>query len=274
MTESQHTEPQHTEPHRTEPQHTEPQHTDAHTGTAAGEAPEPEETPEGCRERDIAAVETGTDPEPGAGPHADEAPAATGGSARDTGRAYWRRIPQVVALTVVWVLLWGSPKPVTIAGGLVVALVVTALFPLPLMPEPLPVRPLRVLRLFGYLLWDLLVSGVRVAMVTLRYGRKAHSGIVSLPMCAGSDRTTTAIALACALSPGSFVLQIDRRRGRWYAYVLGLEKPGSVDRARRDMLTLQLRVVQAVGTAEDQRCAREALEAVGTPPAGTGEKSR
>jgi len=93
-------------------------------------------------------------------------------------------------------------------------------------------------------------------MVTLRHGPRARSGIVGLPLCTGSDRTATTIVAACALSPGSFTLQIDRARHRWYVYALGLHRPGAVERTRRDMMRLQMRVIDAVGSQEDRdRCA-------------------
>nr|WP_255426387.1 Na+/H+ antiporter subunit E [Pseudonocardia sp. C8] len=173
-----------------------------------------------------------------------------------------RRVPQVLALALVWVLLWATLTPATIVGGLLVGLLVTALFPLPLLPERLPLRPLKVLRLVGFLLQDLVVSGVRVSMVTLVHGPRARSGIVALPLCTGSDRTVTTLVAACALTPGSFVLQIDRERRRWYVYALGLHRPGAVERVRRDMMTLQRRVVDALGSEADIRSCRDAVAAV------------
>ncbi|MFP5072251.1 Na+/H+ antiporter subunit E [Pseudonocardia nantongensis] len=173
-----------------------------------------------------------------------------------------RRIPQVLALAVVWVLLWGSLTATTLVGGLLVGLVVTLLFPLPLLPERMPVRPVKTLRLASFVLLDLLVSGIRVSAVTLRHGPRASAGIIGLPLYAESDRTATTIAAACALTPGSFVLQIDRRRNRWYVYALGLHRTGAVARVRRDMLTLQMRVVEAMGTDADIRGCRAALDAL------------
>ncbi|MEU6697293.1 Na+/H+ antiporter subunit E [Pseudonocardia sp. NPDC046786] len=173
-----------------------------------------------------------------------------------------RRIPQVLALALVWVLLWGSLTPMAIVGGLLVGLLVTMIFPLPVLPERLPIRPVKVVRLIGFLIRDLVVSGVRVSAVTLMYGPRAQSGIVGLPLCSSSDRTTTTIVAACALSPGSFTLQIDRRRGRWYVYALGLHQPGSVEWVRRNMMLLQMRVIDAVGSEEDVRRCRTAMDAV------------
>lgn len=249
-------------------------------GTADGPDPreldDAETCPEAVRDREMGAAEAGETPE------ADRTPARVpppvpdtvaepmGGSAR--GGSVRRRIPQVLALALVWVLLWGSVSPAAIVGGLLVGAAVTAIFPLPLMPERLPFRPWKLLRLLGFLASDLVVSGVRVSMVTLRHGPRARSGIVGLPLCTGSDRTATTIVAACALSPGSFTLQIDRARHRWYVYALGLHRPGAVERVRRDMMRLQMRVIDAVGSQEDRdRCAA-AVAAVTAEDAGRNDR--
>ncbi|WP_133725376.1 MULTISPECIES: Na+/H+ antiporter subunit E [Pseudonocardia] len=220
---------------------------------------------EAGRERAASEAETGQDtdgrtPASVPPPVPDTTSEPMAGTARPGN--WRRRIPQVLALALVWVLLWGSLTPMAIIGGLIVGLLVTVIFPLPVLPERLPIRPLKLLRLIGFLIRDLVVSGVRVSSVTLLHGPRARSGIIGLPLCSSSDRTTTTIVAACALTPGSFTLQIDRRRRRWYVYALGLHRPGSVERVCSDMMLLQMRVIDAVGSDQDvQRC-RTAMEAV------------
>ncbi|MHA6793219.1 Na+/H+ antiporter subunit E [Pseudonocardia bannensis] len=161
------------------------------------------------------------------------------------------RWPQVIWLTVVWVLLWGTISVKIVLGGLLVAVIVTLLFPMPSTGPRLPFRPLPLLSLIGFLTYDLAVSGVQVSWETLRYGPRARAGIIAVPMLAGSDRVITMTAGALSLAPGSYVLQIDRRRGVWYVYALGLRGTGDVARVRRMVLYLQRRVIVAFGTAEE-----------------------
>ncbi|WP_214368474.1 Na+/H+ antiporter subunit E [Pseudonocardia sp. H11422] len=170
-----------------------------------------------------------------------------------------RRLPQIIWLTVVWVLLWGTISLKIVLGGLLVAVVVTLLFPMPSMDPRLPLRPLPLLRLAGFLTVDLALSGVQVGWETLRYGPRARAGIIAVPMLAGSDRVITMVAGALALAPGSFVLQIDRRRGVWYVYALGLRGPADVDRVRRMVLHLQRWVIAAFGTAEELTACEQGL---------------
>lgn len=231
----------------------------ADTGPA-GEDAEQAATPEGQRDREMSLAETGDEEAP---PAPAPAPQPAGSPEAPTGVAlWWRRLPQVLALAVVWVLLWGSVAPTAIVGGLIIGLLVTMLFPLPLLPERLPLRPLKALRLLAYLAVDLAASGVRVSLVTLLRGRRARAGIIGLPLCTDSDRAVTTLVAGCALTPGSYVLQIDRRRRRWYVYCLGLHPAGAVDRARGQLMNLQMRVIDAMGSDEDVRRCREAVVAV------------
>ena len=238
----------------------------ARGGAAPGDDGEaPVTSIEGQHDEQVSIAETGEDENTGDGrtpayvppPRPDTTSDPMPGGA-PVGRLR-RRIPQVLALAVVWVLLWGSLSPVAIVGGLLIGAAVTMLFPLPLLPERLPFRPVKVLRLIGFLALDLVISGVRVSMVTLRFGPRAKSGIIGLPLYTASDRVVTTIVAGCALTPGSYALQIDRRRGRWYVYALGLRRAGAVDRVRRDMLNLQMRVIDAIGSDDDVRRCRAAV---------------
>jgi multicomponent Na+:H+ antiporter subunit E len=158
-----------------------------------------------------------------------------------------KRWPQVLWLTLVWVLLWGYVTPTIVVGGLVVGGVVTWLFPLPVLSR-LPFRPWPLLRLVAFLVWDLFRSGWAVAVETLRYGRRSRAGIVAVPLLTDAERVVTLIAGAAALTPGSFVLQIDRAGCLLYVYALGLRSAADAEQVRTQMRRLQERVVAAVGS--------------------------
>jgi multicomponent Na+:H+ antiporter subunit E len=161
------------------------------------------------------------------------------------------RLLRVVWLAVVWVLLWGTFSPWTLVGGVVVAVAVTALFPMPPAPGRMPVRPLRVLGLVGYLVYDLVVSTVEVSWQILRHGPGARGAIVEVPFFSSSDEVVTVMASALSLSPGTAVLQIDPDRGVWYVYVLGPRDLAGVQRARGQVLDMQRRVLAAFGSANE-----------------------
>jgi multicomponent Na+:H+ antiporter subunit E len=167
---------------------------------------------------------------------------------RGPGRRLRARLPGIAWLTVVWVLLWGTFTPLSVVGGVLVGLLVTGLFRLPLMPGRLPFRPLRLLGLAGYVLYDVLVSGAEVSWHTLRHGPGARGAIVAVPLLSGSDRVVTVVANAFTLSPGTMTVQIDHERAIWYVYALGPRDRAGAERARRQALDMQRRVLAALGS--------------------------
>ncbi len=187
--------------------------------------------------------------------------------ARGLARRLRARLPSVAWLTLVWVLLWGTFTPQSVVGGVLVAVLVTALFRLPIAAERLPVRPLRLLGLAGYLAYDLVASGVEVSWEVLRYGPKARGAIVAVPLHSASDRVVTVMASALSLSPGTMALQIDHDHDVWYVYALGPRDRAGVERARLRTLDMQRRVLAALGTpgelAEAQRRLAEGQRRLG-----------
>ncbi|MGH3973604.1 MAG: Na+/H+ antiporter subunit E [Pseudonocardiaceae bacterium] len=168
------------------------------------------------------------------------------------------RLPQLVWLTVVWVLLWGTFSVKSMVGGVLVAVLVIVVLPLPLVGERLPVRPVRLLRLVGYLAYDLVVSSIKVSWETLRYGPRTTAGIVAVPLQTGSALVAAAVADAVSLAPGTFVLQIERRRGICYVYALGIRSPDDAKRVRQEVLALQRRVIHALGSRAEIAAMTEA----------------
>jgi multicomponent Na+:H+ antiporter subunit E len=174
---------------------------------------------------------------------------------RRTGRrgvhAVRARLPAVVWLTLVWVLLWGTFTLLSIVGGVLVAVLVSALFRMPPLPDRLPVRPLPLLGLVAFLLYDLVASGVEVSWQILRHGPRAQGTIVAVPLLSGSDRVVTVLANAVSLSPGAMVLQIDHERETWYIYALGPRDRDGAERARLRAMDVQRRVLAALGRPEE-----------------------
>ena len=161
------------------------------------------------------------------------------------------RLPSVVWLTLVWVLMWGTFSVASIVGGVLVAVLVTALFRLPPAPDRLPVRPLRLVGLILFLVYDLVVSGAEVSWQVLRHGPRARGAIMVVPLISSSDRVVTVMANALSLSPGTMALQIDHDHDVWYVYALGPRDDADVDRARRRVVDLQRRVLSALGAPDE-----------------------
>jgi multicomponent Na+:H+ antiporter subunit E len=208
---------------------------------------------------------TGTDSaSDGARDGARDGAAASGTQVRSRRPGWTARLrPRVVEiawLTLVWVLLWGSFTPLTIVGGVVVAVAVIASFRFPPAAAHLPARPLRLLGLAAYLAYDMVASGVEVSWQTLRYGRAARGAVIVVPLLSSSDRVVAVIANALSLSPGAMALQIDHEHGLWFVYELGPRDQAGVERSRRRAMDIQRRVLAALGTPEELAAAERHLE--------------
>ncbi|SFS41118.1 Na+/H+ antiporter subunit E [Saccharopolyspora flava] len=170
-------------------------------------------------------------------------------------RRFVRRLPLVCWLTVVWVLLWGSFDLGTLFFGVLVALLVTSLFPLPMIRTGMVLRPLPLLRLAAYLAWDLVISTIRVAWQAVAHRRGTTAGIVATTLHADSDHLIAIVASAVSLAPGKFVLQIDRAELTCYVYAMGM-RPGDEESVRREVRFLERLVVEAVGSTAQRDLVR------------------
>ncbi|MGH3587522.1 MAG: Na+/H+ antiporter subunit E [Pseudonocardia sp.] len=175
------------------------------------------------------------------------------------------RLPSLVWLTLVWVLLWGTFTTASVVGGVIVAVLVTVLFRFPRSSEHLPLRPLRLLGLFAYLAYDLVVSGAEVSWQVLRHGPRARGAIIALPLLSDSDRVVTVVANAVSLSPGAMLLQIDQDHDVWYVYALGPRDEAGVERIRRRTLDMQRRVLVALGSPAEVAEAEKAIARLEVP---------
>lgn len=167
---------------------------------------------------------------------------------------------RVLWLVVVWVLLWGTFTPLTVVGGVAVALVVTAVSRQAPATERLPLRPLRLLGLVGYLCFDLVVSGAEVSWQVLRRGPDARGAIVAVPLLSASRRVAALMASALSLAPGAMALEIDHARGVWYVYALGPRDEAGVEQAWLRTMDVQRRVLATFGTAAELARAQRLIE--------------
>ncbi|NJQ00361.1 Na+/H+ antiporter subunit E [Streptomyces zingiberis] len=176
-----------------------------------------------------------------------------------TERRIRRHLPMVGWLWFLWLLLWGSVSPGVLLSGLAVALAVVVSFPLPpVMPRPV-LRPWGVLRLVGCMLADLVGSAVTVAWQALRHGPSTPGAVVEVEVAADSDLLIAATATLATLTPGTLVLEIDRRGRLLYVHALPVRDAVTAEHRREEVRTAERHVYAAFGrdrAAERLRKAR------------------
>jgi multicomponent Na+:H+ antiporter subunit E len=77
-------------------------------------------------------------------------------------------------------------------------------------------------------LWDLLRSGVRIALDVLRPSLANRPAVLVMPLEARTDFEVLAVANLISLTPGTLALDVSADRTKLYLHVMGAE-PGATD---------------------------------------------
>jgi multicomponent Na+:H+ antiporter subunit E len=167
-----------------------------------------------------------------------------------------QKAPLLVALVLLWMMLWGSTTLLTILTGVVVAVIVTSYLYLP--PVALSGRfhlgwaIVLALRFFA----DLFVASFQVAWFSFRPRGVGRSAVVRVPLHTRSDLVMTATALSISLVPGSVVLEVDRPHAVLYVHSLGVDTPEGVERARANVYAYERRFLRAMGSRDEWEAVR------------------
>ncbi|MCC3655603.1 Na+/H+ antiporter subunit E [Streptomyces sp. S07_1.15] len=158
-------------------------------------------------------------------------------------------LPLFCWLLALWTVLWGSPRPAVLLSGVPLAAAVVRGFALPPLLPRVAVRPWRLVLLLGFMLADLLQSGITVAWQALRHGPRARAAVVEVPLRADTDLLIAATATLTTLTPGTLVLEIDRDRRLLYVHALPAGSPRQAERRRHEVLRAEHHVTWALARA-------------------------
>jgi multicomponent Na+:H+ antiporter subunit E len=160
-----------------------------------------------------------------------------------------RRAVPVVWLVIVWVLLWGTFSWANVLGGLVVGLVVIALFPLPPAPGRGWVRPWAALVALGRFVRDLVVASLQVSWQSLQAvaGPPIRSSVVAVRLASSSEFVMAMVTEALTLVPGSVVIEARPEERTIYAHVLDAGDADAVAAFRAQVARLEADIVGALG---------------------------
>ncbi|MCD1570374.1 MULTISPECIES: Na+/H+ antiporter subunit E [Agromyces] len=186
--------------------------------------------------------------------------------AHDVSRwgAVWRQLPLLIALVLLWVMLWDHIDVLTVVSGVVLAVTVTRALYLPPVLLSGRFNPWRGLLLGLRMMFDVVFASLQVAFLAVAPWWKPSNAIIAVQLLTRSDLVTTLTAEAISVVPGTVVVDIDRERGLLYLHALGTRTHDDVERVKRQVLGTEERIVLAMGThqqAVDVRLARKARRA-------------
>lgn len=156
-------------------------------------------------------------------------------------------------MTAIWILLWGDITWGNLIGGIAVAVVVLAVFPLPTVAFHGRVRPLRVVVFLAYFARDLVVSSAQVAWAAIRPRGRLRNAVIAVALRIPTDLNLTLTGEALTLIPGSLIIDARRETGTLYIHVLDVKNIDDIRRFRFEVLALEERLVRAFGSPDEVR---------------------
>jgi len=161
------------------------------------------------------------------------------------------QVPPLIALVVLWMLLWGEFSWLNVLVGLSVGLFVTVAFYL--VPVQLSGR-VNLVRTIVFLMWlviDIVRASVEVSWLAVKPRLVTSNAILQVRLRTRSDLILTGTAVSTSIVPGSLVIDIDRESSILYLHVLNMHSARDIERFRRRVLHTERRIVRGFGSRED-----------------------
>ncbi|GAB3310738.1 Na+/H+ antiporter subunit E [Epidermidibacterium keratini] len=157
----------------------------------------------------------------------------------------------IIAVALLWTVLWDSITWGNVVNGLLIGLVITTVLPLPSVPYDGRIHPLRFLALLVLFFRDLVVASFQLSWLAVRPKVAETGSIIEVKMRVHSDLYLTLLAVMISLVPGSTVVEARRTAGVLYVHELGVHTREQADQARADVLAVERRLVRAIGSKEE-----------------------
>lgn len=178
--------------------------------------------------------------------------AATTRPAREVRRHNFRtQLPLLVALIVLWLVLWGHVDVISVVTGVVFSVLVVRIFYLPAVALSGRVNVWRTALFFFVFLWRLTKASFQVAWLALRPGPLPRNSVIAVPLRTRSDFILTLTAEVNILVPGSVVVEADRLASVLYLHIIDCDTDAKVDAALRSALEIEQGIALALGSRDD-----------------------
>lgn len=160
--------------------------------------------------------------------------------------------------------MWGDLSWANLINGVLIAIVVTVVFPLPSIEFAGRPHPWGVLKLAAYFVADLVISSVQVSMTAFRIGPPPMNAIIETQLHCQSDFYLTLIAELVCLVPGSVVVEARRTSSVLYIHVLNVKSDADLERARASVFAVERRVMHALASKQELAAYAESVAATGS----------
>ena len=159
----------------------------------------------------------------------------------------WRVSPWAVLwLTVVWVMLWGAITPMSVVGGMLVAVIVLVLFPLPHVLMRLRPRFWPLIVLIARYSYDLVTASIQVAWLSIRPGEMAGGVVMDMELMGDDELLQVLVGLMTTLVPGSVVIELDPSNRVLTLHALDVHTRQEAEGMRRRVRAQEARILRAL----------------------------
>jgi multicomponent Na+:H+ antiporter subunit E len=138
----------------------------------------------------------------------------------------------IILLTVVWLALTGSLTIPNALLGLGLSLLASSFAREQRRRSEIAIRPLRVIGLAALFVWELVLSGYRVARLVLTPRMQLQPGIFAYRLKVDRNFEITLLANMITLTPGTLSVDVSADRKTLYVHAIDCSDP---DRTRRDI---------------------------------------
>ncbi|MBV9787957.1 MAG: Na+/H+ antiporter subunit E [Chloroflexi bacterium] len=133
-----------------------------------------------------------------------------------------------IILALAWAALTGDFSPGSLLSGFGIGFVLI-LFSQRIMSGPNYIQKVwRMLDLFVYFLFQLVISNVRVAIDVLRRTSALRPGIIAVPLDARTDAEIMLLVNLVMLTPGTLALDVSSNRRELYLHTMNADNPDAV----------------------------------------------
>ena len=148
-------------------------------------------------------------------------------------------------LGVTWVALTGDLSVANVAFGVLLG-VLAVRVARPLGPYPVfaKVRPLKVVGLFLYLAWQIVVANLKVVAAVLGPRRLLRPALVAVPLDVTTDGQIAALSNLISLTPGTLSLDVSPDRRTLYVHAMSAPSPEALRREIKE--GFERRVLEAL----------------------------
>lgn len=168
-------------------------------------------------------------------------------------RGQWTSL---MLLTLVWIMLNGNASLLTVGSGVLIALLISIVFPLPSIEWGGRINPFGFLKLIGILLWELASASVRLAAYAFSRDPTLHSAIIAVRLNSDSDLYQVGTGSMLSIVPGSVVVDARRKTRTLYLHLFNTS-PEALRHDKLHALREESLILGAFGSKVERRAAQQ-----------------